>query len=481
VSGVKENMKILKNYTYNMIYQMLLMLIPLVTVPYISRTLGATGIGIYSYTYSIVQYFILLGNLGISMYGVRSIAYVRESDVKRSKVFFELMIIKLVMFIISVLLYGLFIFLYKEYTFIFILQGIFIVASAVDISWFFIGLEDFKKTISRNIIVKLVALISVFIFIKTPDDIALYVLINAVSTLLGNLTLWTYLRKRIQAVKWKNLQFKAHVKPVFFLFLPQLLTQIFANMNKLFLGNFSTLAQTGYFENADKVIRMLSAFVTAIGNVIFPRVSNAFHKGETENANKYTVLSFQIVNMIAIPLLLGMILISKNFSVLFFGENFAGIEYVLSALAVGLLFMGWGSIIGQQYLIATNQAMKPVITLVMGIILSVILSLILIPHYGALGAAISSVAGEAIIAITQIIMVRKSLQMPLFQETFKYILAAVMMFIAGWAMGMIVDRPIYSMCLQIATGIIVYLILMVIMKPAPVRVLTREIKNKFQK
>ncbi|WP_254260160.1 oligosaccharide flippase family protein [Listeria fleischmannii] len=182
------------------------MLIPLVTVPYISRTLGATGIGIYSYTYSIVQYFILLGNLGISMYGVRSIAYVRESDVKRSKVFFELMIIKLVMFIISVLLYGLFIFLYKEYTFIFILQGIFIVASAVDISWFFIGLEDFKKTISRNIIVKLVALISVFIFIKTPDDIALYVLINAVSTLLGNLTLWTYLRKRIQAVKWKNLQ-----------------------------------------------------------------------------------------------------------------------------------------------------------------------------------------------------------------------------------------------------------------------------------
>ncbi|WP_254260176.1 lipid II flippase MurJ [Listeria fleischmannii] len=259
------------------------------------------------------------------------------------------------------------------------------------------------------------------------------------------------------------------------------MTQIFANMNKLFLGNFSTLAQTGYFENADKVIRMLSAFVTAIGNVIFPRVSNAFHKGETENANKYTVLSFQIVNMIAIPLLLGMILISKNFSVLFFGENFAGIEYVLSALAVGLLFMGWGSIIGQQYLIATNQAMKPVITLVMGIILSVILSLILIPHYGALGAAISSVAGEAIIAITQIIMVRKSLQMPLFQETFKYILAAVMMFIAGWAMGMIVDRPIYSMCLQIATGIIVYLILMVIMKPAPVRVLTREIKNKFQK
>ncbi|MBC2370207.1 flippase [Listeria booriae] len=474
-------MKMLKNYTYNMIYQMLLLVIPLVTVPYISRTLGATGIGIYAYTYSIVQYFVLLGNLGISMYGVRSIAYVRESDFKRSKVFFELMVIKIIMFTISVLLYGLFIFLYKEYTFIFILQGIFIVASAVDISWFFIGLEDFKKTISRNIIVKFVALISVFIFIKSPDDIALYVLINAISTFLGNLTLWTYLRKRIHLIKWRNLQLKKHVKPVFFLFLPQLLTQIFVNMNKLFLGNLSTLAQIGYYDNADKVIRMLSAFVTAIGNVTFPRVSNAFHKGETENINKYTILSFQIVNMIAIPLLLGMILVSKNFSALFFGENFAGIEYVLSALVVGLLFMGWGSIIGQQYLIATNQTIKPVITLIMGIVVSVILSLILIPHYGALGAAISFVVGEAIIAITQIIMVRKSLQIPLFKETFKYILAAVIMFVAGWAMGTMLDSPIYSTCLQIATGITVYIILMVIMKPAPVRVLTREIKNKFQK
>lgn len=464
-----------------MIYQMMLMLIPLVTVPYISRTLGANGIGVYSYTYSIVQYFILLGNLGISMYGVRSVAHVRESSFKRSKIFFELMFIKLIMFIVSISLYSSFVFLYEEYTFIFILQGIFIVASVVDISWFFIGLEDFKKTISRNIVVKLIALISVFIFIKKPDDIALYVVINAASTLLGNLTLWTYLRKRIQTVKWGNLQFKAHVKPVFFLFVPQLLTQIFVNMNKLFLGNFSTFGQTGFFENADKVIRMLSAFVTAIGNVIFPRVANEFHNGKTENANRYTVLSFHIINMIAIPLLLGMILISKNFSMLFFGENFAGIEYVLSTLAVGLLFMGWGSIIGQQYLIATNQAVKPVITLIIGIVLSVILSILLIPHYGALGAAVSSVSGEAVIAITQIIMVRKSLQMPLFEEILKYIFGAILMYLAGWGAGMIIDGPIYSMCLQITVSIVVYITLMFIMKPAPVRILIRELKNRVQK
>lgn len=304
-----------------MTYQILLMLIPLVTVPYISRTLGAEGIGVYAYTYSVVQYFILIGNLGISIYGARSIAQVRESDQDRSRVFFELMIIKLVMFFISALLYGLFIYVYGEYTFIFILQGIFILAAAVDISWFFIGLEDFKKTISRNIVVKLVALVSVFIFIRTPNDIALYVAINAISTFLGNLTLWTYLRKRIHKVAVKNLDLKPHVRPVFFLFLPQLLTQIFVNMNKLFLGNFSTLTQTGYFENSDKVVRMLSACVTAIGNVIFPRIANEFHKGEAKTANKYTLLSFQIVNMISIPLLFGMILISKKFlATLFWGK-----------------------------------------------------------------------------------------------------------------------------------------------------------------
>lgn len=463
-----------------MIYQMMLMLIPVVTVPYISRTLGASEIGVYSYTYSIVQYFILLGNLGISMYGVRSVAYVRESYVNRSKIFFELMIMKLIMFIISISLYSLFVFLYKEYTFIFILQGIFIVASAVDISWFFIGLEDFKKTISRNIVVKLMALISVFIFIKTPDDITLYVAINALSTLLGNLTLWTYLRKRIQRVKWKKLQLKTHVRPVLFLFLSQLLTQIFANMNKLFLGNFSTFEQTGFFENADKVIRMLSAFVTAIGNVVFPRVANEFHKGKIRNANRYTVLSFQVINMIAFPLLLGMILIAKNFSVLFFGESFAGIEYVLSTLVVGLLFMGWGAIIGQQYLIATNQTIKPVITIIAGIIISIILSILLIPHYGALGAALSSVFGEATIAIIQVILVRKSLKMPLFKETLKYAFAATLMYLAGWGMGMLTDNIFYSICLQIMVGIVVYIILMFTMKPTPVRMLIREFKNRVQ-
>ncbi|MBC1521704.1 flippase [Listeria aquatica] len=471
-------MKILKNYAYNMTYQILLMLIPLVTVPYISRTLGAEGIGVYAYTYSVVQYFILIGNLGISIYGARSIAQVRESDQDRSRVFFELMIIKLVMFFISALLYGLFIYVYGEYTFIFILQGIFILAAAVDISWFFIGLEDFKKTISRNIVVKLVALVSVFIFIRTPNDIALYVAINAISTFLGNLTLWTYLRKRIHKVAVKNLDLKPHVRPVFFLFLPQLLTQIFVNMNKLFLGNFSTLTQTGYFENSDKVVRMLSACVTAIGNVIFPRIANEFHKGEAKTANNYTLLSFQIVNMISIPLLFGMILISKNFSLLFFGENFDGIEYVLAILSVGLLFMGWGSIIGQQYMVAANQVAKSIVSLIVGILVSIALSFLLIPSYGALGAAISSVAGEAVIAIAQIIMIRKSLQIHLFKETAGYVIAALVMVVAGFGMGMLIKGTFYSMCVQIATAVVVYAIFMILIKPAPVRVLMDKFKNR---
>ncbi|WP_167629010.1 flippase [Listeria valentina] len=473
-------MKILKNYAYSMTYQILLMLIPLVTVPYVSRTLGAEGIGTYAYTYSVVQYFILIGNLGISVYGARSIAHVRESDQDRSKVFFELMIIKLLMFVVSALLYGLFVFLYGEYTFIFVLQGIFILAAAVDISWFFIGLEDFKKTISRNIVVKLVALISVFILIQTPDDIALYVAINAVSTFLGNLTLWTYLRKKIHKVAFKNLDLKPHVRPVFFLFLPQLLTQVFVNMNKLFLGNFSTLTQTGYFENSDKVVRMLSACVTAIGSVIFPRISNEFHKGKSDVANKYTLFSFQIINMISIPLLLGMILISKNFSVLFFGKNFDGIEYVLGALSVGLLFMGWGSIIGQQYMIASNQVAKSIASLIVGILVSIILSILLIPTYGAFGAAISSVIGEGIIAISQIMMIRKRLRINVFKETASYLLAAGIMFAAGFGIGKLVHGSLYSMCVQIATGIIVYVILMLIIKPAPVRILMDRIKKRYQ-
>ncbi|EUJ16961.1 polysaccharide biosynthesis C-terminal domain-containing protein [Listeria aquatica] len=140
--------------------------------------------------------------------------------------------------------------------------------------------------------------------------------------------------------------------------------------------------------------------------------------------------------------------------------------------------MGWGSIIGQQYMVAANQVAKSIVSLIVGILVSIALSFLLIPSYGALGAAISSVAGEAVIAIAQIIMIRKSLQIHLFKETAGYVIAALVMVVAGFGMGMLIKGAFYSMCVQIATAVVVYAIFMILIKPAPVRVLMDKFKNR---
>ncbi|HGL5671413.1 TPA: oligosaccharide flippase family protein, partial [Enterococcus faecium] len=101
-------MKIIKNYLYNVGYQLFVIIIPLVTIPYVSRILGSNGIGINAYTNSIIQYFILFGSIGINLYGNRTIAYSRDNKKNMSQTFWEIIILRLICIVISYLLFLLF-------------------------------------------------------------------------------------------------------------------------------------------------------------------------------------------------------------------------------------------------------------------------------------------------------------------------------------------------------------------------------------
>lgn len=162
-----ETKSVKKNYLYNLVYQVLVLILPIITTPYISRTLGAENVGIYSFTISIVTYFTLLGSLGVSLYGQREIAYARENKSKRKKIFLEIIIFRFITMAIAMLVYY-FVFVqnneYQEYYQILLL---YLVAAAFDISWFFQGMEEFKKTVTRNVIVRLVSVCCIFIFVKT--------------------------------------------------------------------------------------------------------------------------------------------------------------------------------------------------------------------------------------------------------------------------------------------------------------------------
>ena len=159
-----ENKKsVAKNYIYNLLYQILIMIVPLITTPYLSRVLGAQSIGIYSYTISITTYFILFGSLGVAMYGQREIAYLQDNKKERSKTFFEILIMRFITMAISLIIFYVSFCLKGDYSIYYKVLILEIIANSFDISWFFQGLEEFKKTVFRNIIIKLFNYIAILL------------------------------------------------------------------------------------------------------------------------------------------------------------------------------------------------------------------------------------------------------------------------------------------------------------------------------
>lgn len=476
-------MKILKNYLYNMSFQILAIIIPLVTVPYISRVLGSEAVGINAYTNAIMTYFVMIANVGLTVYGNRAISYSRDSLEERSQKFWEIVSLKLIMASISILLLFAFISIYGKYSNYLILQSIQIISAAFDISWFFTGLEDFKKTVTRNIIVKIVSAILILTLVKDVGDLSLYILIVTLSTLLGNLTLWTYLRKMIKPIRLSQISLHTHLVPVFVLFVPQLATQLFMTMNKLILGNLSTLSQTGYFDNADKIVRILLPAIVAVGAVIFPRIANSYKRNNSDEVQKYLMLAFDSVNLISFPIVFGLISINTEFSTIYFGPDFIGIDLVLGILVIELLFMGWSSVLGNQFLVAIDKTKGLTVSVIIGTFVLVLTSIFLIPQFGAAGAALTSVVGEMVIALIQIYYVKKYVEIGiLFREIPKYLLASITMFIIVFLVNSLPLGNFTMIVIKVLVGGLVYLSSLYLLKP---RILSESvvmdtIKGKFK-
>lgn len=274
---MNNKQSITKNYLYNLFYQILIIIVPLFTTPYLSRVLGAESIGIYSYTLSITTYFILLGSLGVAKYGQREIAYVQDDKQKISKIFFEIVSMRFITLGISLLLFY-FSFCtqgnYNVYYRILILE---IIANSLDISWFFQGLEEFKKTVVRNTIVKLASIVCIFTFVKSANDLYKYFLIYVLSTLIGNISMWMYLPKYLKKIKIKELKILQHLKPTVVLFIPQLATQLYTVLDKTMIGTIvSDKSEVGFYEQAQKLVKLLLTIATSLGAVMAPRMASTF-------------------------------------------------------------------------------------------------------------------------------------------------------------------------------------------------------------
>ncbi|AKP67393.1 flippase [Companilactobacillus ginsenosidimutans] len=458
-------MKLIKNFFYNAFYQIFILIIPLVTTPYVARVLGPKGVGVNAYTGSIIQYFILLGSLGIGLYANRQIAFIRENKEELSKTFFEILIVKIFTMLISLGLFMIFLAFVNQYRSYYLIQSITIWAVAFDISWFFMGLEKFSVTVLRNIVVKLVSVICIFLFVKTSDDLIVYVLIISLSTLIGNVLLFPSLRNIITLPKIKQLNPFRHVCPSLILFIPQIATQVYLVLNKTMLGSLVSVQSAGYFEQSDKIIKIVLAVVTATGTVMLPHVANTFAKGDHERTKRYLYDSFSFVTAISVPMAFGLAAITSKLIPLFLSSKFINVIPIMIVESIVIVLIAWSNAIGAQYLLPTKQTKSYTWSVVIGAGINLLANIPLILLMGALGAAIATVLSEIAVTAYQLFSIRKQVDFKkLFEDCYKYFAAGIAMYVFVFILNQWLKQNWSSLIIEIFIGTMFYICLLILLR-----------------
>lgn len=337
---MKENRNGLKkNYAYNLLYRIVTLVTPLITSPYISRVIGADGIGQYSYTYAISHYFLIFAVLGVSDYGNRCIAKVRDSKEERNKVFSEIVSLQILLSVGMSILYIIYCLVVTENRRLAYMQGFNVLSAIFDVTWLLFGLELFYVTTLRNVIVKIGTVLLILLLVKSPNDVWKYTLIMSGGTLVGQLSVWPILRNYVCFIRPKWNDVIKHLKPNLVLFLPVIANDLLGYFDKIMIGNMSIDAELGCYDNAEKLLSIPNSLVTALGTVMLPRVSNSIAKGELKSVNEMIQKSMLFVVFATSALVFGICAVAKEFVPLFFGTGFDLVVPLLYTLAPYIIFV----------------------------------------------------------------------------------------------------------------------------------------------
>lgn len=455
------------NYFFNLTYQILAIALPIITTPYVSRILSPDGVGAYNYSFSIASFFVLVASLGSSAYSQREIAFCRDDVKRRSEVFFEILILRIIMFFLISPIYFFFSFSQIKYRALLYIQYILLVSSALDISWLFQGVEDFKSTACRSIVVRIITVFVVFIFVKSENDLGLYTLIMALSTLLSESALWLYVKKNIYIIDFKKINPFRHIKEILLLFLPVAAINIYTSVDKIVLGILSTDAQVGYYSQSEKIVKLAMTVITSLGTVMLPTISVLISQKKWEQVKLNVKESIHFVLYLGIPMMLGMIAIAPIFIPWFLGSEYHESVKLMQMLAPLIIIIGLSSVTGQAVLIPMNLQKIYTFSIFSGALLNILCNFLLIPRYNSVGAVIGTLAAEIIVGLIQQTVVLKELHLKVREiilDARKNIIAGAIMFIIVNGLAGIVLEDAVGVMILVIVGAAVYLVALLVFK-----------------
>lgn len=453
--------KTIKNIFFNISYQILNIIIPLITAPYIARVMTPNEIGVYSYSSALAGYFAVFMLLGIANYGSRTIAMnSQKGKSELSAKFWEMYSFQIFASMIGIILFVfLSFFLNSDYKLALFAQIFYLISIALDVSWYFTGTGQFKSNVTRGFVVRILQTVLIFLLVKSSKDVLAYILIMSIGSLLGNFTLWLLAMKQISFRRVSLKSILTHIKPNLVLFIPLLASSVFVYMDKIMLGAITTNADLGLFEYAEKIVRIPLAIVSAIGAVMMPKISSlASQKNETD-INKYMSMSIRYISLLACVMCFGIIAIAPEFTFFYLGEAFAFSGLLMQIMSIIILFSSFANILRTQYLIPYSKDRDYVLSIVLGAFVNLVLNAILIPLWGSVGAVIGTIGAEMFVLIGHLVATRKDLTLKRYFSQWGYsLLCGLIMFIAVKFAVSFLDSNLYKLIVGIATGGFVFII-----------------------
>lgn len=464
---MSKEKSIKKNFLYSTFYQILTMILPLITTPYVSRVLGADGIGTYSYTYSFQTYFAMFAALGVLGYGQREIARNRNDADVRSQLFWEIEAMVVVTTAITLIVWFVFSLIYAKYTAIFLVLTINLVAVTFDISWFFSGLEEFQYIVVKNTAVKLITVVLLFALIKDKNDLLLYVGLMAVGTLAGNISMWTKIPKFVKKVPMKTINLKHHIRESLIYFVPTIATSVYTVLDKTMIGLITdSTYENGYYEQTTKIINMAKALAfTSLSSVMGARTAYLFKEKKIGEIHQKIEDSFNYIFLMSFGMCFGIIGVADGLVPWFFGDGYESVAGLLKMFSPIIIIIGISSCLGGLYYTPVGKRATSAKFIICGSVCNLIFNSIFIPKMGATGAALGSLFAESIISILYVAFSDGYAKVGmLVRLSWKRAVAAVVMLIAILPFYGLLEKTIYLTIIQMFVGVAVYAAVLLILR-----------------
>ena len=449
-----------KNSVYRILYEILKIITPFITAPYIARVLEADGVGDYSFTHSIVTYFMLFAALGTVGYGTREIAQNRDDKAKASKLFWEIEILSIITTSVCLVVWIGFIIFTTEFKLLYIALTPFLLSTLFDISWYFTGYEKIKDIVVRNSIIKILGVISLFIFVRRKEDIIIYCLINSMVMLLGNLSMWFYLPKMLTKVNFREIRLGHHFHETLIYFIPAIAISIYTYLDKTLIRLITHDAfQNGYYEEASKILGIVNSVAfMAVNSVMGARTSYLFANNKTDEIKEKIKHTADFVYFIGYGAVFGLLGVAQRFVPFFLGPKYEQVVPLLSIMTPLIVIIGTSNCLGSLYYTPSGQRKKSAKIIVLGAVTNLCLNLLLIPKLGAYGAIIASIAAESVITIIYVQMSAGYLKWKTIAKlSYKRIIAGVIMLAVVYMMGKwLTISDIYVIIIQIIVGMGIY-------------------------